>query len=52
MPWTPATGTTQELTGGPYIDALLTGFKWSDDYLTFNFPTLADYYPAGYSDKN
>ena len=48
----PATGTTQEPTGNLWIDPLLSGLKWSNNYLTFNFPTAADYYPAAYSERS
>ena len=48
----PPTSVTQPLTGDPYIDSELRGVKWSSNYLTFNFPTSASYYPADYSDEN
>jgi serralysin len=48
-PADPPTGVSQPNTGDNYVDGILSGYKWSHNYIKFNFPTSASYYPAGYS---
>jgi serralysin len=51
-PLDPPTGVSQPMTGDSHVDGILSGYKWSHNYIKFNFPTSASYYPDNYSNEN
>ena len=43
---------SQGATGNQDIDGVLSGQRWDSTSITYNFPTLASYYGAGYNGDN